>query len=158
MPNEITTISDADEVTLLSLAREIAMDIRDIDEILKSHEISRNDFETIAKLPRFQALLAEAAQSWSAAENVEKRLKLKMSCMLEESLPELFARLHEAGGLTPAKVKLVEVLMRGAGVGVTDVGNGAEKVSITINMGAEKVSVEAVSTPSKTISAEYEEL
>jgi hypothetical protein len=47
------------EALLLSLAREIAMDLRPIETILKDHSISAKDLENYFKLPRFRALIQE---------------------------------------------------------------------------------------------------
>lgn len=123
------------EGLLLSLANEIATDLLPLETILKNHQISQNDWQTISKQPRFQMILAEAVREWEAADNVGKRLTLKFKLALEQTIPEMFQRLHDPEFNDAAKVKLFEVMQKGAGIGdrgnMVDAGPG---VSITIKM------------------------
>lgn len=139
----INTDNDLAERTLLSLTREIAMDVREIEDILKSHGIDRNQFENISKTSRFQRLLTDQLRAWESAGNTEERVKIKMLSSVEESLPEMHARLHDTKEPLSAKVELLKTLMKGSGVGAVQGENTADKVSIVINMGATQVTAQA---------------
>lgn len=150
----LDNVHDQQERLWLSLAKELAMDITPLETILKTNGIEPNVFETITKHPRFQALLQEQISVWASASNVAERVRLKMLAQVELTLPEMHQRLHDrTGGLTPAKVELFKTLMKGAGIGATVEGAGAEKVSIVINMGAAQVTAEA-KLPSRVIEHE----
>jgi hypothetical protein len=123
------------EAVYLALAREIAMDMVPVEDILKHYEISRDTFEDLLRTTHFQSILAEQVRNWSAAPNTGERLKYKHQGMLEEALPEMFGRLHDRNEPLSAKVELFKALQRGAGMLNTDDGGSAGKVSITINMG-----------------------
>ena len=60
--------------------------------------------------------------------------------MLEESLPEAFARIHDATENLSAKTELWKLIARLAGAGMAGTGvegGGGEKFSVTINLGAD---------------------
>jgi hypothetical protein len=133
----VTTESEISELELLKLAREIAMDIRPLDEILNTHNITKDQFERIAALPRFQLYLESEASAWHGSLNTHERVKLKAAAMLEEWLPELNMRMHDRSENLNAKIeagKLARDLAGFAknGVGVEGMG---EKFSVTINLG-----------------------
>jgi hypothetical protein len=136
---ELARIGDDLEVTLRSLAREIAMDLQDVETILGNHQIRPKDAKKYLNHPRFQAMLAEACTHWNSGLNVQERIKLKMQTLVEEAIPEMFKRLHDPRFSDSAKVELLKTLMKGGNVGVDPKEAGAlgEKVQITINMGAD---------------------
>jgi hypothetical protein len=136
----LTTVdANVTELKLLQIAREIAMDIRPIEEILKVHEIDPNQWQAIQEHPRFRAYLESEASSWHGTLNTHERVKLKAAAMLEEWLPELNTRMHDRAESLNAKIeagKLARDLagFSRAGVGVESLG---EKFSVTINLGAD---------------------
>lgn len=121
---------------LRSLAAEIAMGINDFEVILANHGLSKEGWDRIKVNARFCAFLSEAAVEWGATSNAAARIKAKSEAMLETALPHLYKLLVTGDELTGAKVKLVEALMKGGGVGVDTSRNVADGVSITINMDA----------------------
>ena len=151
---ELTPVNS--EVLLLSLAREIAQDILPIETILSNHKIDRNQFETIAKLPRFQALLSDAITAWTAAQNTGERVKLKTLSSIEESLPQLHADLNDQRHGLNHRVELLKAMARIAGLSErsVDTGGAGERVSITINMGADKELKVAADLPARVIEGE----
>lgn len=130
---------ELNEKVILSLTREIAMDIRELPEILANHGISVEEYQRLTQQPRFVAVLREQIIAWTGATNAESRIRVKMQSMVEEALPSLYAELCK-DGLTTAKVELVKTLMKGGNVGAEAKGeNASDKVSIVINMGAQRV-------------------
>jgi hypothetical protein len=138
---EITTNQNADrEKLLLSLAREIAMDILPLEMILTNHKIDQTTWETIHKQGRFQALLTEQIRFWNSGANTQERVKMKFLSTLEESIPEMYAMLVDPKFQDSSRVEIFKALQKGAGIGNGSGAEGAlngEKISITINMGAD---------------------
>ena len=127
------------ELILLKLAREIAMDIRPVEEILEIHKINGENWENIQKNPYFQGVLSSEIEAWQSANNTSERLKIKSLAFVEEALPEFFARAHDPKEPLPAKTDILKTIAKFAGVGGSDFNAsvGGEKLSVTINLGAD---------------------
>jgi hypothetical protein len=128
----------------MRLAREIATDLFEVEDILKLHEISGQRWEDIRSNRVFQKFLNEAVIEWQAATNTAERTKLKAASLLEEWLPEANRRLHDKGEALPAKVQLATLLKQLSGLGDKEAsqGGGGEKFNVTINLGSNKISIE----------------
>lgn len=139
MSEELAVLSGSDHVTLLKLAREIAMDIRPVEEILTAHSISGSRWEAINASPHFQALLKSEVENWQSATNTAERVKLKSLAFVEESLPEFYARAHDRREPLSARVEVLKTVAKFAGVGNTMVDGAAvgEKLMVTINLGSD---------------------
>lgn len=128
-------VRNISENILLSLTQEIAMDISELPTILENHGISTEQYEALARMPRFLALLRAQCIAWGKADNAETRVKLKSQAMVEQALPDLFQELVKPG-LTTAKVELVKTLMKAGSLGAEQRdGSAGEQVVIQINMG-----------------------
>lgn len=128
------------DTKILRLAREIAVDHDDLETILERHQIEPKDWEDIRRDPRFLQILESEVAAWNSALNTHERTKLKAAALIEEWLPEANARLHDSKENLPAKVELGKLLARIAGMGLNGVGvegGGAEKFSVTINLGGD---------------------
>jgi len=142
--------SSSGDLTMLKLAREISMDIRSIEDILKSHEVPAGEWELISKNEQFQKYLSQFIVEWNSAINTGERIKLKSMSMLEEALPEFFARLHDQNENLPAKTEVLKTIARIAGIGGGGVDGSiaGERLSVTINLGADRqVRIEKDVTP-----------
>lgn len=140
---------------MVSLASELAMDIMPIDHILRSHSMTREEFDALIKRDIFQQLYREALLAWGATASASTRIKAKMETGLELALPDLFKELLKEG-LTAAKVELVKTFMKGGGIGErASGGSGEGGVQIVINMDAHKPAVTIDATP---ISRDAEDL
>ncbi len=128
-----------DEMRLVKLAREIAMDIRDLNEILTTHDVSLDDFEKIKCNERFKSILSAEVTAWHGAVNVNERVKIKAGSMLEEYLPELYSRINDRKESLSSKIEATKLLERLAGMGGAAAKNEppSNGVTITINMGAD---------------------
>lgn len=152
---DIQVFGGENEKTILSLVREIAMDIYPVETILANHSLTAKDLETYMKIPRFQQMLTEARAAWSSAGNVDERIRLKHLSMVEEAAPEMFRLLHDPNQPLSGKVELYKTLMKGGGVGVTTEGAlDTGRVSITINMGAAADPVRVSATLAPVIDGE----
>jgi hypothetical protein len=127
-----------DELLLIKLAREIAIEHHDIETILKTYQIDLQTWEIIKEHPQFRRLLEAEILAWQSATNTQERTALKSAALIEEWLPEANAILHDRNQTLSGKVELGKLLARIAGMGLTGAGiegGGAEKFSITINLG-----------------------
>lgn len=139
-----------DDLMIVQLAREIAMDIHPTEQILRNHQISPTRWEEIQRNTRFRQILQGFVEEWNSADNTEKRTKLKALSFVEESMPEMYARLHSPAEPLPAKAKVLEVVAKIAGLGANGAmgtGGSGEKFSVTINLGEQKTLVVSAPTP-----------
>lgn len=124
---------------MLALARELAMDIHPVEEILERQDIKREDFEVILKNSRFQRLLEDATIAWDGTQNTGERIKVKSLTLLEDWLTSVYEMLHQDKYSLRDKVELARLIGRFAGMGEKgplEVGSG-ERINIVINMGAD---------------------
>lgn len=144
------------DALLVALAREIAMDLNEIETILKTLNINQDTWETIQKSPRFQALLEAEVIAWQAGGNTHERVKLKAASMVEEWLPELNARMHDGKETLTAKIEAGKLAARLADLGLAkaNVEGVGERFSITINLGADSQLTFEKQLPMKVINAE----
>lgn len=138
MSDIIQSFTSNDHVIYLKLAREIAMDIRPIEDVLATHGIEQDQWGEIAKKPTFQALLQGEIEAWQSAKNTSERVKIKTLSMVEEALPEFYARMHDGKEPLSAKVEVLKTISKFAGIGGTvDGANLGEKLTVTINLGSD---------------------
>lgn len=133
-----TTVT-RDNLFMVKLAREIASDIRSLDAILKSFMLSRSEWDSISQHAGFQKLLASAVEEWNSAANTPDRVRVKSMAFVEEALPELYARMHDAKEPLSAKVQLLQTVSKMAGVGGNaDAGQQGEKLVVNISLGDDR--------------------
>lgn len=127
------------DIQIVKLAREIAMDIHPIDKVLQANSISPQEFERIKKLPRFTQVLEAEVASWHSATNTNQRVRVKAAAMMEEWLPELYQRINDHKESLMHKVKAGELVARLGEMGLPPEKAGAagavDRVNITINLG-----------------------
>ncbi len=145
------------ERRMRAIAQEIARDIQPLHMILDAHSVTEQQWSKMTRSPLFQRMVAEEVEVWSSSLNTEERIKHKMQSAVEQSLPEMFARLHDPREPLAAKVALWTQMMKGGSIGTKDESAGAPKISISIDMGSQRVNVVHDVTP-KVIDAEAEEL
>lgn len=127
-----------DDVVMLKLAREIAMDIKPLEDILSTHGIDQSQWLTITETHRFQGYLRGAIEEWQSATNTAERVRLKSLSFVEEALPEFYARAHDPKESLAAKTEVLKTVAKFAGVGGTvDGAVSGEKLTVTINLGAD---------------------
>ena len=86
-----TTPGEIFAVDFATLAREIAMDIFPVADILELHKIGDEEWSAIQKHPTFVKMLQQMLQDWNAAEATPARIKAKASTGLETTI-EVFIR------------------------------------------------------------------
>ncbi len=138
--NQLTSWDD--DVLLVRLAREIAMDHFELEDILRRYGVSVLQWEHISKDAYFTTLLQSEMVAWNGAHNTHERSKLKAAAVIEDWLPEAHRMLHARGETLTSRVGLASLLSKIAGMGVTaegvSISGGGERFVININLGKEK--------------------
>lgn len=126
----------ADDDMYLALARELAMDIRDLDDVLGAFQISPQEFEAIRKDKRFDKMLQSCIAEWSSATNTEARVKTKAAAALELAILPLYKAVTDSDQPLNHRVEGIKTLAKLSGM--DDKGGGPASgpgFSITINVG-----------------------
>jgi len=144
------------EINMVKLAREIAMDLRGLQEILEHHCVSQRDFEVLKRNPHFCRVLSSEIEAWQSATNTQQRVRLKSASMMEEFLPELYRRLIDPKEDLMKVTKGAELVTKLSGLGAEEAKDNdpSNRVMITINMGADNKLQVAKSLPPKVIDHE----
>lgn len=126
------------EVVALKVAREIAMNLHDVETILDTYKITPAQWRKIEKNEYFQRVLQEAVTLWHSALNTEQRVKLKSAALYEEWLPEANVLAHDRSQPLSGRVELMKLIKSTGGMGGANPGEGAgERFSVTINLGGD---------------------
>ncbi len=123
---------------LSSLARELAINIRELKDILPDYDITEEQFnQFIATNPYFKQALRALEIEWKSAESTKERMRLQAAAGLEAALPVLAARMKiptEDLGKANEVAKLFSKL---AGVDTGPAEGGGGKVTISIDLGGD---------------------
>ncbi len=142
-------------VDLLGLARELAMELRSLQDILKHYSIDLKTLENYFKQPSFSKLYEDLKAEWGAVSNTQERIRLKSLALTEASMPEMFRQLHVEANPLSAKAEVFKSFMKGAGLDKVEGQDAAGRISIVINTGApEPVTIEARPLPIEVTSGE----
>lgn len=149
--------------TAVSLAREIAQDIHEVEDIILRFGYKGMDDPrwTMLKESRaFQTTLQDAIQEWNAADSTAKRIRYKAAASVEASLPEFHRAMVNPLAPLPARVEALKQMSRLAGMAEGAVpmgapGAGASGFQLTINIGDGKAMT--VSAAPRVIDVEADE-
>lgn len=138
MAQNVERTNKFSDLTLVQVAREIAMNIQSIETILEAHQINNETWNKIKVTPRFNQILEAESAAWNSAINTHERVKLKSAALVEDWLPEAYARMNDPTENLNSKTELGKLVARLAGMGLSNAnitdGSG-ERFSITINLG-----------------------
>lgn len=132
--------------TLVALAREIAQDIREVNDILVDYGFDGAEdprWRSIYESRDFKTALHNAVQEWNAADSTPKRVRYKAAASVEAALPALHAiMLNDAVAVT-GRVEVFRQMSRLAGMADGAVpregaGGGGSGFQLTINIGEGK--------------------
>jgi len=133
------------DIDLVRLAREIAIDHYDIDDLLTRYQLSYDQWGALLEYERFNDLLANEEEAWSSAKNTRERVKLKSASVIEMYLEDAAKSLLDAKETLVAKTGLAKLVASFAGIG-TEADQkhaGGSGFSITINLGDKTLQVGA---------------
>ena len=148
----------SEDGTYLSLARAIAMDIQELEDILKAHGVTHNEWDEIREHPRFQAFLKSAVDDWNKPLNTPERIRLKALAMVELGLEEMWRAMHDNKEPLTARVELFKTVAKMGAVDVekkVDMTSNEAKFSVVINLGADnQLKISAPALPAQVIDVE----
>lgn len=136
-PRTTVPMPDLKPSDLARLAQEVVLDMRELADILKTFNLTPDQYARIRTLPFFAGALASAQIEWDSAKNVYERLKLEAAIGLEDALPKIQARMTKNDEALPGVVEAAKLFAKMAGVGEKDHAPSApgEKFTISINLG-----------------------
>jgi hypothetical protein len=122
-------------VDFATLAREIAQDIFPLEQVIRLHNLSDEEWLRISIHPKFVAILNDMQREWNSASNTAERIKVKSQAGLESQLEILIADCGDPSIPLSQRTEAYRMLARLGdldGQGKVQVG---EKFSITLNIG-----------------------
>jgi hypothetical protein len=114
-----------EEARLRALANELAKDILEPPDILKSLGIEFEEYENIKETRAFKDLYIQALAEWQSAANTQKRVKLKAATAVEAALPTFWKDFNNPSENLNARVGLLTTLAKIGGLGQSDVAERA---------------------------------
>lgn len=135
---------------LSRLARDIAMDILKLDDVLQLHQVEREDWEKIAQTAAFRAMLDQMRADWLSAGNTKERVRIKAQTGIEAILEDLISDSVDREIPLAQRVECAKLLTKLGDLGESrPEGAGAERVTIQINVGPTAQTIEAKAVPSR---------
>lgn len=122
-------------VDFATLAREIAQDIFPLEQVIRLHNLSDDEWLKISVHPKFVSILNDMTKEWNSASNTAERIKVKSQAGLESQLEILIADCGDPSIPLSQRTEAYRMLARLGdldGQGKVQVG---EKFSITLNIG-----------------------
>lgn len=138
-------------VDLASLAREIAMDIFPVEDVLAVHKLTDTEWQRICENPQFQQMLASMQREWASAANTRDRVRAKAATGLESMLETYIREIADESIPLTQRVEAGKFLARlGELDGAMDkLGSRGAGGSVTINIttSADKPTITLTATP-----------
>lgn len=132
-------IPDMTMPKLAKLAREIAINIRKLPDILRDYSLTPAQFAEVEKLPFFKRAVEHLTIEWNSAMSTQDRIKYQSAAALEENLINLATRMASDKETLTAAVETGKFFAKLSGIGEGKAeGNSADKFVITINLGADQ--------------------
>jgi hypothetical protein len=143
LPANIPVVIEGLSITpirLAMLANEIAMDMKELADILKLYKLSESDYLKISKIPFFTNALETATIEWQSPLGTHARIRIESAAILEEALPGLSARMKSKDEAFPAAIEAGKLFAKIAGLGEPDKAGASsgEKFTINIDLGQDK--------------------
>lgn len=130
-----------DEATLARLARDMALNVKNVHSIFAEYEINEQlYYELLAHNEFFRKLRNQYKDDWNTSTSTAERIKVGSLASLEVLLPLATQRAQDEEHPEPLAsiTNLCNVLTKTAGIGDNkDTPNASERFVITINLGAD---------------------
>jgi hypothetical protein len=137
-------------VDFATLAREIAMDIFPVEQVVALHQLEDDEWRRIQQHPRFISMLSSMQAEWSSASNTRERVRIKAQTGLESMLEIYIRDINDPNIPLAQRVEAGKFLAR---LGELDQARnpGLEGGGVTINIVTSKdhnpITIEAKPTP-----------
>ncbi len=150
--NQIANMQSA--VNLSRLARDLAMDIYEVDQIRQTYALSTEQFSRIVEEPQFAKMLRDMIVDWQSASGTAERVKVKSAVGVEIALDIIMADVVDRTVPLTQRIDALKLLARLGELGEKEAalgGGGGSGVQININLG-----VPGQGQPPKTIHIDAE--
>lgn len=123
---------------LSALALEVAMDIRELKDILPDYKLNQAQYDRLLTHPVYEKTLQVLTAEWRSASSTNQRIKLEAAAILEKGMIALGTRMMNKDESFAAAIEAGKLFKTLAGIGEQDRGTGpGDKFTITINLGAD---------------------
>lgn len=126
------------QTKLVAVAREVAINHKSVEDILKEYAITPEEWEALQDEPDFVRILQSEIVAWQGAQNTIERTRLKAAALMEIWLEEATARLYDPKETLSAKTELAKLIEKMSGISANNTGvdaGGGFKVTINIGQG-----------------------
>jgi len=113
-------------VDFAALAREIAMDIFPLKQILELHRLTDEEWLRVQETPKFQQMLAELLAEWNATASTRERVKMKAATGLESVLEVYIRDINDPAIPLAQRVEAGKFLARLGELDSQGIGQGSE--------------------------------
>ena len=144
-------------IEFAALAREIAMDIFPLEQILELHRMGEEEWARIQANTKFQQILGDMVREWNATATTRERVRTKAATGLESTLEVYIRAITDDNIPLAQRVEAGKFLARlGELDGGRDVlGLGGGGVTININTGGKPpVTIDVTSNPLRSLAME----
>lgn len=134
----VLKLPDLTQQELAKLARELAMNIREVHQILPDYHLTHPQFEFLKEYNQFfKQALKTMTLEWNSALTTPERIKIEAAAIMEESLLVLAGRMQNKAEGLPGVVEAGKLIAKIAGLGEREERAGpiGERFAITINLG-----------------------
>jgi hypothetical protein len=127
-------------VRLAMLAGEVAMDMKELPDILKAYNLTAEVYEKVCEIPFYANALETARLEWNSPLGTHARIRIESAAILEEALPGLSARMKSRDEAFPAAIEAGKLFAKIAGLGEPEKAGASsgEKFTINIDLGQDK--------------------
>ena len=141
MPQDIGP-SEVFAVNFAALAREVAMDILPLPDILRLHQVDDETWAQVQANQNFQKQLAGLVADWNSATNTRERVKIKAATALEAQLEVLVNDIADNTIPLNQRVEAAKLLARLGDLDGQQATGAGERFQISINIGDQHREVE----------------
>ena len=132
------------------LAHQIALKLREEEDILADFGLSKEEFELLKTRHPFQSILEQKIIEWSSPLSTKKRAELEAQTLAREALPIIGARICDPKEPLSSAVDGLKTVCKIGGIGEDAIKQGAaggQQVTVTLNIGGDQVVIEGGTTP-----------
>lgn len=123
-----------------ALAHDLAIELLPVDDILKSHNLTREQYDYMLKVPVFDAMLKQACELWHKPSSVPDRLALQAQLIVEKTLPVVGGRMRSEREDLPAVIEGMKAVMKLGGLGeAKQIQGPQDRFVINIDLGGDRL-------------------
>jgi hypothetical protein len=140
----MTTDAEIFATDFAALAREIAMDIFPLAQVLKLHQLDDAEWQRISANKRFQSILDGMVREWNSAINTRERVRIKAATGLESVIETYIQEISDVSIPLTQRVEAGKFLARLGELDGNISGELGERFSITLNIGNARVEADGM--------------